>query len=152
VVADYNKDPAVHGILVQLPLPPHIDEKVILDAISIEKDVDGFHPNNIGMLAMRGRAPRFVSCTPKVPPRPLYFPDHPCKCHVCTACTACRKLGILCCQGCIELLERSGVEISGKIAVVIGRSNIVGIPAAMLLQVSVNEFLISSYPGARFAS
>jgi len=101
VVADYNADPAVHGILVQLPLPPHIDETRILDAISIEKDVDGFHPTNIGMLAMRGRSPRFVSCTP---------------------------------QGCIELLERSGVEISGKLAVVIGRSNIVGIPAAMLLQ------------------
>lgn len=68
VVADYNADPKVHGILVQLPLPKHIDEKRILDTISIEKDVDGFHPINIGMLAMRGRTPKYVSCTPKVPP------------------------------------------------------------------------------------
>lgn len=75
VVADYNADPAVHGILVQLPLPPHIDETRILDAISIEKDVDGFHPTNIGMLAMRGRSPRFVSCTPKVRmAHPFRFP------------------------------------------------------------------------------
>jgi len=101
VVEGYNGDPAVHGILVQLPLPKHINEKRVLDAISLEKDVDGFHPTNIGMLAMRGRSPRFVSCTPK---------------------------------GCIELLERSGVNIAGKVAAVIGRSNIVGIPVAMLLQ------------------
>ena len=53
VVADYNADPNVHGILVQLPLPAHIDERVILDAISIEKDVDGFHPLNIGCLVRR---------------------------------------------------------------------------------------------------
>ncbi len=66
VVAAYNADPRVHGILVQLPLPKHISEKRILDAISIEKDVDGFHPLNIGALAMRGRNPLFVPCTPKV--------------------------------------------------------------------------------------
>lgn len=101
VVADYNADPNVHGILVQLPLPAHIDEQVILDAISIEKDVDGFHPLNIGCLAMRGRDPKFVPCTPK---------------------------------GCIELLKRTGVELSGKKATVVGRSNIVGMPAALLLQ------------------
>jgi 5,10-methylene-tetrahydrofolate dehydrogenase/methenyl tetrahydrofolate cyclohydrolase len=101
VVAAYNADPNVHGILVQLPLPKHINETKVLDAISISKDVDGFHPQNIGSLAMRGREPTFVSCTPK---------------------------------GCIELLKRSGVEIAGKTAVVVGRSNIVGLPAALLLQ------------------
>jgi len=100
VVAGFNADPAVHGILVQLPLPKHIDETTILDAIDLPKDVDGFHPANIGAAAMRGRTPLFVSCTPK---------------------------------GCIELLVRSGVEIAGKRAVVVGRSNIVGLPAAMLL-------------------
>ncbi|KAK9806962.1 hypothetical protein WJX72_008747 [[Myrmecia] bisecta] len=101
VVSDYNEDPDVHGILVQLPLPKHINEQRVLDAISLEKDVDGFHPSNIGRLAMRGREPLFVSCTPK---------------------------------GCLELLDRSGVQISGKRAVVVGRSNIVGMPAALLLQ------------------
>lgn len=101
VVMAYNADPAVHGILVQLPLPNHVNEQRILDAISIEKDVDGFHPLNIGSLAMRGRTPLFVSCTPK---------------------------------GCIELLKRTGIEMSGKRAAVVGRSNIVGMPAALLLQ------------------
>lgn len=80
-----------------------MDEEKILNAVGIEKDVDGFHPLNIGRLAMRGREPLFVPCTPK---------------------------------GCIELLHRSGVQIKGKKAVVIGRSNIVGMPAALLLQVS----------------
>ena len=101
VVAEYNANPDVHGILVQLPLPKGINEQRILDAISIEKDVDGFHPLNIGALAMRGRDPLFVPCTPK---------------------------------GCIELLKRTGVKISGKKAAVVGRSNIVGMPAALLLQ------------------
>ena len=101
VVARYNADPDVHGVLVQLPMPGHVNEERVLGAISLEKDVDGFHPINIGRLAMRGRDPLFVPCTPK---------------------------------GCIELLERSGVAIKGKRAVVIGRSNIVGMPAAMLLQ------------------
>ena len=101
VVSKYNADPNVHGILVQLPLPKHMNEQTILDAISIEKDVDGFHPLNIGSLAMRGRDPKFVPCTPK---------------------------------GCIELLKRTGVQMSGKRAVVVGRSNIVGMPAALLLQ------------------
>lgn len=101
VVASYNANPEVHGILVQLPLPQHINEQKILDAISIEKDVDGFHPINIGCLAMRGRDPLYVPCTPK---------------------------------GCVELLKRSGVKISGARAVVVGRSNIVGLPAALLLQ------------------
>ncbi len=66
MVAQYNANPDVHGILVQLPLPKHVNEQRILDAISQEKDVDGFHPANIGALAMRGRTPLFVSCTPKV--------------------------------------------------------------------------------------
>jgi hypothetical protein len=66
VVEAYNADPSVHGILVQLPLPKHINETRVLDAISLEKDVDGFHPANIGALAMRGRTPLFVPCTPKV--------------------------------------------------------------------------------------
>ncbi|MEE4173973.1 MAG: bifunctional methylenetetrahydrofolate dehydrogenase/methenyltetrahydrofolate cyclohydrolase FolD [Xanthomonadales bacterium] len=100
VVRQLNADPAVHGILVQLPLPDHIDDETILAAISIEKDVDGFHPLNIGRLSMKRRDPLYVPCTPK---------------------------------GCIELLDRSGVEIDGKHAVVLGRSNIVGLPVAMLL-------------------
>ncbi len=99
-MVELNANPDVHGILVQLPLPKHINEERILSAISIEKDVDGFHPMNIGKLAMKGREPLFVPCTPK---------------------------------GCIELLNLYHVEISGKNAVVIGRSNIVGIPVAMLL-------------------
>ncbi|MCB9140069.1 MAG: bifunctional methylenetetrahydrofolate dehydrogenase/methenyltetrahydrofolate cyclohydrolase FolD [Caldilineaceae bacterium] len=100
LVQELNDNPAVDGILVQLPLPDHIDEEVILSAISLEKDVDGFHPLNIGRLSMKGRDPLFVPCTPK---------------------------------GCIELLDRTGVTIEGKNAVVLGRSNIVGLPVAMLL-------------------
>jgi len=100
VVKDLNANPEVHGILVQLPLPEHIDDEEILGAVSLEKDVDGFHPINIGRLSMKRRAPLFVPCTPK---------------------------------GCIELLDRMGVEIEGKNAVVLGRSNIVGLPVAMLL-------------------
>lgn len=100
VVRDLNANPDVHGILVQLPLPDHIDEEEILAAISLDKDVDGFHPLNIGRLSMKRREPLFVPCTPK---------------------------------GCIELLNRTGVEIEGKRAVVLGRSNIVGLPVAMLL-------------------
>ncbi|KAE8770493.1 5,10-methylene-tetrahydrofolate dehydrogenase/5,10-methenyl-tetrahydrofolate cyclohydrolase [Hordeum vulgare] len=95
-----NADPAVHGILVQLPLPKHINEEIILNQISIEKDVDGFHPLNIGKLAMKGRNPLFLPCTPK---------------------------------GCMELLSRSGVTVKGKHAVVVGRSNIVGLPVSLLL-------------------
>jgi len=100
VVRDLNANPEVDGILVQLPLPDHIDDEEILGAVSLEKDVDGFHPLNIGRLSMKRRDPLFVPCTPK---------------------------------GCIELLDRSGVEIEGKRAVVLGRSNIVGLPVAMLL-------------------
>ncbi|CAI9770224.1 unnamed protein product [Fraxinus pennsylvanica] len=100
-ISDFNDDPSVHGILVQLPLPSHMNEQNVLNAVCIEKDVDGFHPLNIGRLAMRDREPLFVPCTPK---------------------------------GCIELLHRYGVDIKGKRAAVIGRSNIVGMPAALLLQ------------------
>jgi 5,10-methylene-tetrahydrofolate dehydrogenase/methenyl tetrahydrofolate cyclohydrolase len=100
VVQELNANPEVHGILVQLPLPDHIDEEEILAAVSLEKDVDGFHPINIGRLSMKRREPLFIPCTPK---------------------------------GCIELLDRTGVEIEGKRAVVLGRSNIVGLPVAMLL-------------------
>jgi len=100
IVGELNQNPDVHGILVQLPLPDHIDEEVILGAVNLEKDVDGFHPINIGRLSMKRREPLFVPCTPR---------------------------------GCIELLDRTGVEIEGKRAVVLGRSNIVGLPAAMLL-------------------
>ena len=100
VVRELNANPDVHGILVQLPLPDHIEDEEILGAISLEKDVDGFHPLNIGRLSMKRREPLFVPCTPK---------------------------------GCIELLDRTGVPIEGKRAVVLGRSNIVGLPVAMLL-------------------
>jgi 5,10-methylene-tetrahydrofolate dehydrogenase/methenyl tetrahydrofolate cyclohydrolase len=100
VVRDLNDNPDVNGILVQLPLPDHIDEEEILAAISLDKDVDGFHPINIGRLSMKRRDPLFVPCTPK---------------------------------GCIELLLRSDVTIEGKRAVVLGRSNIVGLPVSMLL-------------------
>jgi 5,10-methylene-tetrahydrofolate dehydrogenase/methenyl tetrahydrofolate cyclohydrolase len=100
IVRDLNANPDVHGILVQLPLPDHLVEDEILGAVSLEKDVDGFHPINIGRLSMKRRQPLFVPCTPK---------------------------------GCIELLDRTGVEIEGKHAVILGRSNIVGLPVAMLL-------------------
>lgn len=65
VVVMFNNDPSVHGVLVQLPLPKHIYEEKILNGVSIEKDVDGFHPLNIGRLAIQGREPLFVPCTPK---------------------------------------------------------------------------------------
>ena len=93
-----NKDDAVNGILVQLPVPKHIDEDKIIKAISPLKDVDGFHPMSVGALSIG--QPGFVSCTP---------------------------------AGVIKLLKRSGIEIAGKECVVIGRSNIVGKPMAMLL-------------------
>ena len=100
LVAELNGNPEVHGILVQLPLPKHLNEEQVLSAVGLDKDVDGFHPVNIGRLAMKGRDPMFVPCTP---------------------------------SGCIELLDRYGIEIEGKEAVVVGRSNIVGLPVAMLL-------------------
>ncbi len=98
VVDELNQNPKIHGILVQLPLPDHIDEKAVINAINPDKDVDGFHPVNVGKLYIGD--PGFVPCTP---------------------------------NGVIELLERSGVAIKGKEAVVVGRSNIVGKPVAQLL-------------------
>lgn len=100
LVAQLNADPKIHGILVQLPMPAHLNEERILSLINIEKDVDGFSPLNIGRLAQKGREPLFVPCTP---------------------------------YGCIYLLEQVGVKIEGANAVVLGRSNIVGMPAALLL-------------------
>lgn len=100
LVKDLNANPAVNGILVQLPLPGHLDEERVLNAISLEKDVDGFHPINIGRLAQKGREPLFVPCTP---------------------------------AGCIYLLDKMNVPIEGANAVVLGRSNIVGMPVALLL-------------------
>ena len=95
-----NNDPAVHGILVQLPLPKHIDETLIIDTILPEKDVDGFHPMNSGRLA-NGDDAALVPCTP---------------------------------QGCVILAKKHlGDNLSGKHAVIIGRSNIVGKPVALLL-------------------
>jgi len=92
----------VHGILVQLPLPNHINEPEVLEAILVEKDVDGFSSANIGNMCLRGgRPPLALPCTP---------------------------------AGCVELLQRSEVEISGKDVVVLGRSNIVGMPVAHMLQ------------------
>lgn len=99
-VAELNADPKVNGILVQLPLPEGLDEERVLQAIDINKDVDGFHPLNIGRLAQKGREPVFLPATP---------------------------------AGCIELLVRSDVKMEGANAVVLGRSNIVGMPVALLL-------------------
>lgn len=101
LVSELNADPDINGILVQLPLPGHLDEEAILNSIDLEKDVDGFHPVNIGRLAMKGRDPLFIPCTP---------------------------------AGCMVLLEEAGVKTSGAEAVIVGRSNIVGLPMAMLLQ------------------
>jgi methylenetetrahydrofolate dehydrogenase (NADP+)/methenyltetrahydrofolate cyclohydrolase len=95
-----NDDPKVHGILVQLPLPKHIDEQRVLRLVSLEKDVDGLQPANIGLLAMKGREPYFVPATP---------------------------------AGCMVLLEEAGTPLIGANAVIIGRSNIVGIPVSLLL-------------------
>jgi len=100
LVKELNADSRVNGILVQLPLPTGLDEERVLNAISIEKDVDGFHPLNIGRLAQKGRDPLFVPCTP---------------------------------AGVIWLLDEVGTPLEGVSAVVLGRSNIVGMPVALLL-------------------
>ncbi len=98
IIEKLNGDDSVHGILVQLPVPKHINEEHIINAISPLKDVDGFHPASVGALSIGKKG--FVSCTP---------------------------------AGIIQLLKRSGIEIEGKECVVVGRSNIVGKPMAMLL-------------------
>ena len=100
LVSELNADPRVNGILVQLPLPTGLDEERVLNSISIEKDVDGFHPLNIGRLAQKGRDPLFVPCTP---------------------------------AGVIYLIDQVGIPLEGANAVVLGRSNIVGMPVALLL-------------------
>ena len=98
LIHQLNVDSRIHGILVQLPLPPGIDSQAILQAVSPEKDVDGFHPVNVGRLVAGD--PVFIPCTPK---------------------------------GVIQMIDSTGQDIAGKRAVVIGRSNIVGKPVAMLL-------------------
>lgn len=98
LVEKLNNDQKVNGILVQLPLPAHIDEDKVIQTISPKKDVDGFHPQSVGALSIG--QPGFVSCTP---------------------------------AGIIQLLKRSNIEIDGKECVIIGRSNIVGKPMALLL-------------------
>ena len=95
-----NADSTVDGVLVQLPLPSHINEATVLDEIALDKDVDGFHPSNLGLLAKRNRSPHAVPCTP---------------------------------AGVMEMLSRSQVTVQGANAVVIGRSDIVGVPVALLL-------------------
>lgn len=100
LVRELNADKRVDGILVQLPLPSPLDEEGVLKSISIEKDVDGFHPINIGRLAQKGRDPLFVPCTP---------------------------------YGCVYMLKLIGTKLEGCNAVVLGRSNIVGMPVALLL-------------------
>jgi methylenetetrahydrofolate dehydrogenase (NADP+)/methenyltetrahydrofolate cyclohydrolase/formyltetrahydrofolate synthetase len=100
-ITRFNNDPAVHGILVQLPLPDHLSEHAITSAVLDEKDVDGFGATNIGELAKRGGKPFFVPCTP---------------------------------QGVMVLLKEAGVELKGKDAVVLGRSDIVGSPVSYLLK------------------
>lgn len=98
LIEKLNADEAVNGILVQLPLPSHINEDKVIQTISPKKDVDGFHPQSVGALSIG--QPGFVSCTP---------------------------------AGIIQLLKRSGIEIDGKECVIVGRSNIVGKPMALLM-------------------
>jgi methylenetetrahydrofolate dehydrogenase (NADP+) / methenyltetrahydrofolate cyclohydrolase len=100
LVRKLNADPKIHGILVQLPLPAGLDEERVLNTISLQKDVDGFHPINIGRLAQKGREPLFIPATP---------------------------------AGVMYLLEHSGAKLEGANAVVLGRSNIVGMPVSLLL-------------------
>jgi methylenetetrahydrofolate dehydrogenase (NADP+)/methenyltetrahydrofolate cyclohydrolase len=97
-IAELNADPNIHGILVQLPLPKHFDEEAVLEAIAADKDVDGFHAENVGALAQGN--PRFIPCTP---------------------------------YGVMKMFEKGNVDLTGQEAVVIGRSNIVGKPMALLL-------------------
>lgn len=98
VIGQLNGDPNIHGILVQLPLPPQIRTRQVIEAIAPDKDVDGFHPVNVGRLVTGD--PGLVACTPR---------------------------------GIVELLDRTGVPIEGREAVIVGRSNIVGKPLALLL-------------------
>ena len=114
-IKELNEDPAVHGILVQLPLPKHIDENAILNSVSRLKDVDGLHPLNAASLC---------STATHVGTERLNWESGFSSIPFHVACTP---------QGCIELLDRIGVTMKGKRAAVIGRSNLVGLPVAMLL-------------------
>lgn len=109
VIQKYNQDDNVNGILIQLPLPKHINEEQVLSSVSLEKDVDGLSVYNIGRLAMRGREPTFIPCTP---------------------------------AGCLDLIKRTAKVLNRKLegsnAIVIGRSNIVGIPMSLLLLHKLN--------------
>ena len=100
LIERYNADSRFHGILVQLPLPPHIDEQKIINAIHPDKDVDGFHPINLGRMVLGGEAVRFFPCTP---------------------------------AGIVQLLVRNGVRTDGANVLIVGRSNIVGKPLAIML-------------------
>ncbi|MGY0217627.1 bifunctional methylenetetrahydrofolate dehydrogenase/methenyltetrahydrofolate cyclohydrolase FolD [Endozoicomonadaceae bacterium StTr2] len=100
LIEKYNQDDDIHGILVQLPLPDHIDEKKVLNAISPDKDVDGFHPVNLGRMVIGGDEIRYLPCTP---------------------------------AGIQEMITRSGTETAGAEVVVVGRSNIVGKPIAVMM-------------------
>lgn len=108
LIQKLNDNPDVHGILCQLPLPKHICEDHVIQAIDPQKDVDGFHPQNVGALVVGKKG--FVSCTP---------------------------------AGIIQLLKRSNIEIAGKHCVVIGRSNIVGKPMALLMLRESNGYDLS---------
>ncbi len=99
-IRELNQDERVHGILVQLPLPQGLDEETVLQTVDVRKDVDGFHPANLGRLAKKGREPDFIPCTP---------------------------------AGIMLLLDRAGADLDGARAVVLGRSNIVGMPVTLLL-------------------
>ncbi|MCW5873992.1 MAG: bifunctional methylenetetrahydrofolate dehydrogenase/methenyltetrahydrofolate cyclohydrolase FolD [Anaerolineales bacterium] len=100
LVAELNQRADVHGILVQLPLPAHIDAPTVIAAIAVYKDVDCLHPENVGLLAQKGRQPRFLPCTP---------------------------------AGVMHILQVSNIALAGANAVVLGRSNIVGMPLSLLL-------------------
>ncbi len=113
-IDELNQDDKVHGILVQLPLPSHINENKIIEAVLPSKDVDGLHPRNTASLCSTGTHVGAEKIDWKdMSTVPFHIPCTP--------------------QGCIELLDRSGVELKGKNAVVVGRSNLVGLPVAMLL-------------------
>lgn len=119
LIDKYNNDPAIHGILVQLPLPKHVDEKKVLNAINPDKDVDAFHPVNVGRLMIGGDEVRFLPCTP---------------------------------AGIQELIVRSGTETKGAEVVVVGRSNIVGKPIAMMMAqkgVGANSTVTIVHTGTR---
>ena len=100
MINDMNKNNDIHGILIQLPLPPHINEERILSQVKLIKDVDGFHPENIGKLALKRLEDICVPCTP---------------------------------DGCLQILDYYNIPIAGKHCVIIGRSNIVGMPLSLLL-------------------